>query len=67
MTYEGSAAERAAFAGVDMIELHGTHGYLINQFLSPLPNERTDGCIRAVRWKTVICLQKKSSSKYVVL
>lgn len=34
--------ECAAFSGVDMIEPQGARGYLINQFLSPLTNERTD-------------------------
>ncbi|KAF5618094.1 NADPH dehydrogenase [Fusarium tjaetaba] len=37
-----SAARRAAEAGVDFIELHGAHGYLINAFLSPLTNHRID-------------------------
>jgi 2,4-dienoyl-CoA reductase-like NADH-dependent reductase (Old Yellow Enzyme family) len=37
------AAKRAVRAGVDAIELHGSHGYLLHSFVSPVSNKRGDG------------------------
>ena len=50
-----AAAVRCQKAGVDAVELHGGHGYIIQQFLSPNTNKRTDeyggrtGCVLSLR------------------
>jgi len=38
----GSAARRAVHAGFDFVEVHGAHGFLLSEFLSPYTNRRSD-------------------------
>lgn len=38
----GATARRSLQAGFEVIEIHGAHGYLLNEFMSPLVNQRTD-------------------------
>jgi 2,4-dienoyl-CoA reductase-like NADH-dependent reductase (Old Yellow Enzyme family)/thioredoxin reductase len=48
-----AAARRAREAGYDMVTLHGAHGYILNSFLSPFSNKRTDdyGGSTENRWR----------------
>lgn len=36
------AAQRALHVGFDVLEIHGAHGYLLHEFMSPVSNQRTD-------------------------
>ena len=36
------SAKRAVRAGFDVIDIHGAHGYILNEFMSPMSNKRTD-------------------------
>jgi len=42
VTAFADAAVRAVKAGVDVIEIHNAHGYLLHEFVSPISNKRTD-------------------------
>lgn len=57
----GQAAKRAVKAGADVIEIHGAHGYLVHQFMSPLSNHRTDEYQDPVRFGAEVVQSVKSN------
>lgn len=63
------AAIRADKAGFDAIEIHGAHGYLIHQFLSPISNQRSDeyGIDKLRFLKEVISAIKSVYHKAIIL
>ena len=67
ITAFGKAAGRAARAGFDAVAVHGAHGYLISQFLSPVINRRTDqwggSPARRMRFAIEVCRAIRSEIK----
>lgn len=51
------AAKRAKEAGFDAVEVHGAHGFLLNQFNSPLCNKRTDEYGGSIENRTCVSVQ----------
>lgn len=68
-----SGAARAKAAGADAVEIHGAHGYLILNFLSPLYNQRTDKYGGGVEGRTrfareiVQLIKQKAGSDFPVI
>lgn len=60
------AAKRAVKAGFDFVEIHGAHGYLINEFLSPISNHRTDQYGGSLENRTRVLKEVKEAVKSVI-
>ena len=69
----GDAARRAQLAGIDMVEVHCAHGYLVSTFISQRTNNRTDefgGCFEnrmRLPWLIIENIRKKTGGNLPVL
>ncbi len=61
------AARRCVRAGVDVLELHAAHGYLIAQFLSPRTNRRADGYADPVRFANEVITAVRDAAPRIPL
>jgi len=59
-----AAAERSAEAGAQVVEVHACHGYLLNEFLSPYSNKRTDAYGGSVENRARLIVEIVSGIRY---
>ena len=60
------AAKRTVKAGYDIIEIHAAHGYLLNQFISPLTNKRTDEYGGSLEKRTRLVIEVSQAIRKVI-
>ncbi|KAI0543123.1 NADPH dehydrogenase [Xylaria digitata] len=60
------AARRAVKAGFDTIEIHGAHGYLITEFMSPITNQRTDAYGGSFEGRTRLLFESVAAVREVI-
>jgi 2,4-dienoyl-CoA reductase-like NADH-dependent reductase (Old Yellow Enzyme family) len=60
-----ASAERAVAAGFQVVEIHAAHGYLIQEFLSPLVNTRTDAYGGSFDGRIRLCIEVASTVRAV--
>src|SRR5260370_21003303 len=59
-----AAARRACQAGFRVLEIHGAHGYLIHEFLSPLSNKRADDYGGSFDNRTRLCREIVAAGRF---